>query len=314
MTGDDAAGLRTNLPTANGLPRGTAADDRAGFVGGLRKILRGLIPLPNGSNARHALEELIEDKGPGEVVIDSHERTLIRNILGLRDIDASEVMVPRADIIAVEVTTPIPDLVRQMIEVAHSRIPIYRETLDDVIGMVHIKDVLAEVNKAEPAALSDLLRDVLFVSPTIRALDLLHQMRLARHHLALVVDEFGGTDGLITIEDLVEGIVGEITDEHDIEEQPKIVLEDECTAVANARATVEELEAASNVSLSRQDREEPDTIAGFIFNIAGRIAERGETIRHEESGLEFEIIEADPRRLGSVRVRWPRPSGIDHVR
>ena len=250
------------------------------------------------------LEELIEGDDAHEVEIDAHERTLLRNVLGLRDIAAWDVMVPRVDIAAVDVDTPIPELVTQMVELAHSRLPVYRETLDDAIGMVHIKDVLARLNSSQPGTLSDLVREVLFVSPTIRALDLLQEMRMTHRHLALVVDEFGGIDGLITIEDLVEEVVGEIIDEHDVEEGPKILPQPEGAAIADARATVEELEELFGAVLTDEEREDVDTVAGLIFSVAGRIAKRGEIIRHG-SGLEFEIIEADPRRLKTVRVHRP---------
>jgi magnesium and cobalt transporter len=279
-------------------------DDSGGLLVTIKRALRGMGLLSNGHTMRDTLEELIEDEGDDAVEIDRHERTLIRNVLGLRDISARDVMVPRADIVAVDAETPISDLVSQMVEAAHSRLPVYRETLDDTIGMVHIKDVLARLDSTLPATIPDLVREALFVSPTIRALDLLQEMRLNRRHLALVVDEFGGIDGLITIEDLVEEIVGEIIDEHDVEEGPKIIAENDGAAVADARATVEELEAIFGPLLSDSEREEVDTVAGLIFAVNGRIAKRGEIIRHE-SGLEFEIIDADPRRLKSVRVRRP---------
>ena len=211
---------------------------------------------------------------------------------------------------AVDAETPIQALVSQMVEAAHSRLPVYRETLDDTIGMVHIKDVLARLDSTQPATIPDLVREALFVSPTIRALDLLQEMRLNRRHLALVVDEFGGIDGLITIEDLVEEIVGEIIDEHDVEEGPKIVTASDGTVISDARATVEELEAHFGPLLNNTEREEVDTVAGLIFGVTGRIAKRGEIIRHE-SGLEFEIIDADPRRLKSVRVRRPNEPAED---
>tara|TARA_B100001123_G_scaffold445960_1_gene598941 strand:- start:563 stop:1336 length:774 start_codon:yes stop_codon:yes gene_type:complete len=257
------------------------------------------------------LEELIEDK---TTILDedNHEQTLLRNVLGLRDITAWDVMVPRADIAAVEVKTSLPELVSEMVKLAHSRLPVYRNTLDETLGMVHIKDVLAHINSAEKTNLADLLREVLFVSPTIRALDLLQEMRMTRRHLALVVDEFGGIDGLITIEDLVEEIVGEIIDEHDAEETTKILPQADGSAIANARATVEDLEELFGPVLTIDERDEADTLAGFIYNLTGRIAKRGEVIRHG-SGLEFEILEADPRRLKTVRILRPRVSDSDEL-
>ncbi|MDA9975466.1 hemolysin family protein [Alphaproteobacteria bacterium] len=285
-------------------------DDAGGLVAAFRRAMRAIGLLPNGHTMRNTLEELIEEEEVDAVEIDSHERTLIRNVLGLRDISARDVMVPRADIVAVDAETTIQDLVSQMIEAAHSRLPVYRETLDDTIGLVHIKDVLGRLASAQPTTVPDLVREALFVSPTIRALDLLQEMRLNRRHLALVVDEFGGIDGLITIEDLVEEIVGEIIDEHDVEEGPKIVAESDGTAVADARATVKEVESLFGLLLSDTEREEVDTVAGLIFAVTGRIAKRGEIIRHE-SGLEFEIIDADPRRLKTVRVRRPTDPSDD---
>ena len=257
----------------------------------------------NADIVRGTLEELIDDDEI-HVDSDSHERTLLKNVLDLRDITAWDVMVPRADITAIDVKTPIPELVSEMVKMAHSRLPVYRNTLDEVIGMVHIKDVLAQLNSTKKMSLSDLIRKVLFVAPSIRALDLLQEMRMTRLHLALVVDEFGGIDGLITIEDLVEEIVGEIIDEHDVEEGPKIINQSDGTAIANARATVEELEELFGPVLNAEEKEEAETLAGLIFSITGRIAKRGEIIRHR-TGLEFDIIEADPRRLKTVRVRRP---------
>jgi magnesium and cobalt transporter len=308
--------LSRSDPSASGAqrksiePHKLGSDESGGLFASSKRLLRSIGLLPNGLTMRDTLEEMIEDEGADAVEIDSHERTLIRNVLGLRDISARDAMVPRADIVAVDVETPIQELVSQMVEAAHSRLPVYRETLDDTIGMVHIKDVLARLDSTQPATVLDLVREVLFVSPTIHALDLLQEMRLNRRHLALVVDEFGGIDGLITIEDLVEEIVGEIIDEHDIEEGPKIIAENDVTAVADARATVEELESLFGPLLSDSEREEVDTVAGLIFAVTGRIAKRGEIVRHE-SGLEFEVIDADPRRLKSVRVRRSMDSAED---
>ena len=269
-----------------------------------KKFLQFFKLLPTTSNVRDTLEELIEEES-SSLDEDNHERTLLRNVLGLRDITAWDVMVPRADIAAIDVKTPIPELVSEMVKLAHSRLPVYRNNLDEALGMVHIKDVLAHSNSSMKTALSDLIREVLFVSPTIRALDLLQEMRMTRRHLALVVDEFGGIDGLITIEDLVEEIVGEIIDEHDVEETTKILNQPDGSAIANARATIENLEDIFGPILSVEEKDEVDTIAGLIFFLTGRIAKRGEVIGHN-SGLEFEILEADPRRLKTVRILRPR--------
>ena len=288
-------------------------ENERGILDYLKHIFRGPWARSKIGKTRDTLEELIEEEVAHVVENDSHELTLLRNVLGLRDIKAWDVMVPRADIAALDVNTPIPELVTQMVEMAHSRIPVYRATLDDVIGMVHIKDVLARVNSSQSTMLADLVRDVLFISPTIRALDLLQEMRMTRRHLALVVDEFGGIDGLITIEDLVEEIVGEIIDEHDVEEGPRILMMPEGTAAADARATVEELEDLFGPVLRNDEREEVDTLAGLIFSITGRIAKRGEIIRHE-SGLAFEIVEADPRRLKSVRIHKPTDAEDDLIK
>lgn len=276
-----------------------------------KRVFKQLNLTPTDNAVRETLEELMEE-GEHQVDSDSHERTLLRNVLDLRDITAWDVMVPRADITAIDIKTPIPELVSEMVKMAHSRLPVYRNTLDDVVGMVHIKDVLAQLNSVKKMVLSDLVRKVLFVSPSIRALDLLQEMRMTRLHLALVVDEFGGIDGLITIEDLVEEIVGEIIDEHDVEEGPKIINQSDGTAVANARATVEELEELFGPVLNAEEKEEAETLAGLIYNITGRIAKRGEIIRHG-TGLEFEILEADPRRLKTVRIRLPAKTSIPKI-
>ncbi|MEP6149940.1 MAG: transporter associated domain-containing protein, partial [Nisaea sp.] len=184
----------------------------------------------------------------------------------------------------------------------HSRVPVYRETLDDVVGMIHMKDVLAHVHAGKDVPLSSLLREVLFVSPSIRAMDLLQEMRLTRRHLALVVDEFGGVDGLITIEDLVEEIVGDIVDEHDVEEGPKIAMVGPDMGIADARAEIEEFETLFGTVLNDEEREEIDTLGGLVFSLAGRVAARGELLTHP-AGVEFEVLESDSRRIKRIRIR-----------
>jgi CBS domain containing-hemolysin-like protein len=261
------------------------------------------------SSIREALEELIEEhdhtERPG--VMDADERLLIGNVLKLRDIEAEDVMVPRAEIVAIEASASRDEIVQLMAREAHSRVPVYRETLDNVIGMVHIKDVLARYAAEEPFDLLAITRKVLFVSPTMRVLDLLLQMRLARVHMALVVDEFGGIDGLVTIEDVVEEIVGDIQDEHDVDEIDMIERPDG-SILADARTELEDFEARVGRVLTDEEREDIETLGGLVFDLAGRVPSRGEVVRHP-SGIEFEVIDADPRRIKRLRLRKlpPRP-------
>src|SRR5688572_2298962 len=211
----------------------------------LKNLIARLLRRRGDASLADAIEELIEE---GEVEepeepISAEERILLLNILKLRGRTADDVMVPRADIVAAPADITLDGLVKLLVEEGHSRLPVYRETLDDVIGMVHMKDVLVDLARREqPFDLSRMLREVLFVAPSARLLDLLLEMRLKRVHMALVVDEFGGIDGLLTIEDVVEEIVGEIEDEHDVVEQPKVVQRPDGTVLADARATIEEFE------------------------------------------------------------------------
>jgi CBS domain containing-hemolysin-like protein len=239
-----------------------------------------------------------EVAAPGE----THERTLIRNVLRLRDLSAADVMVPRVDIVAVDVEIPFADLVRLLVEEGHSRLPVYRNGLDEIIGMVHVKDVLGFVASGRVAALPKLLRNVLYVAPSTRALDLLSQMRLQRVHMALVVDEFGGIDGLITIEDLVEEIVGEIEDEHDEAAPGHLIERSDGSLLADARTPIGELEAMLDLKLLAAAEEEVDTVGGLIFMLAGRVPRQGEIIPHP-AGLQFEVVDADERRVRQLRIR-----------
>ena len=258
---------------------------------------------------RDALEEIIEEaEAEGETPaneepITAGERGLLRNILRLRDLSARDVMVPRADIVAVAEDTDADALIAQLGSHGHSRLPVYRETLDDIVGFIHIKDLLNARAGGRPFELKKLLRQVLFVAPSMRVLDLLLQMRLSRQHLALVVDEFGGIDGLITIEDLVEQIVGEIEDEHDIAEGPKLIPRPDGTLMADARATIREFEERVGPVLTEQERAAYiDTLGGLVVSLAGRVPSRGELVTHP-SGIAFEVIDADPRRIRRLRLR-----------
>lgn len=252
---------------------------------------------------REAIEDLIEEKNHGGMTsIAVHERALISNILRLRDLSVVDIMVPRADILAVELNTPKNELLDIMATHPHSRLPVYRETLDDVVGTIHIKDVLAHLAKERSFEIKDLVRDAEIVAPSMPVLDLLLQMRHTRVHMALVVDEFGGIDGLITIADIIEAIVGEIDDEHDIDLQPKMVDRPDGSMLADGRVPIEDFEERFGAILEDDDREDIDTLAGLVFSVAGRVPARGEIIVHP-SGIEFEVTEADPRRITRMIIR-----------
>ena len=273
------------------------------FMSALKKI-----PIfSKSSTMRDELTDLIETSiSEMESGFDINEGLLLRNMLGLRDITAEDVMVPRADIVSVDIADGFDSVMRQISEASHSRVPAYEGGVDSIVGMLHIKDLLLHLLQEKQPALSGLLRPVLFVSPSIRLLELLQEMRLKRQHLALVVDEYGGIDGLITIEDLVEEIVGEIQDEHDDDEAPHVEIAHDGSATANARLEISVLEDMFGDLLDESEREEVDTIGGLVFSLAGRVPVRGEVIRHP-SGLEFEILDSDPRRISLIRISGIAP-------
>jgi magnesium and cobalt transporter len=285
--------------------------------GRLRKALgalrQRLTRRPIDTTLRETLSEAIEEhdpNGPATDDLGDTERTMLRNVLAFADLRVDDIAVPRADIIAFDASETFDDLVKLTAEAAHSRMPVYRETMDGIIGMVHVKDVfayLADLSKARPR-IEQLLRSVLFVPPSMRVMDLLARMRASRVHMAIIVDEYGGTDGLVTIEDLVEQIVGQIEDEHD-DAQAKLLhklsggLYD-----ADARLRLEDLQDTLKVEFVSdvEDAEDIETVGGLIFYLAGRVPMIGETILHE-SGYRFEILDGDPRRVTRVRVLPPEP-------
>lgn len=234
---------------------------------------------------------------------------MLTNLLSFGELKVSDVMVPRADIIAVEEQTSLAELIAVFRDAQHSRLPVYRETLDDPLGMIHIKDVLALVETGADGRLSwpqtqitKVKRELLFVPAAMPALDLLLRMQASRIHLALVVDEYGGTDGLVSIEDLVEQIVGEIGDEHDIEEAPDIVMRPDGKYEADARVTLEDFRERTGIDVTKVEQEEEvDTLGGLVAAGLGRVPVRGEIVSH--AGLEFEILEADPRHAKRLRIR-----------
>ena len=270
----------------------------------LRSLLR-LIRRPrNGESLRETIDEMIEElPADGPHPLSAQERVLIGNILKVHDRTAADVMVPRVDIVALDVETSFHEVVKLMVEQGHSRVPVYRETLDNVIGFVHAKDLLGPAAERREIKLPLILRKVLFVAPSVPILDLLVQMRQARTHIAMVADEFGGIDGLVTIEDLIEEIVGEIEDEHDVADEPRLAERGDGTLIADARTPIEALEEHQGVRLRPSGgQEEVDTLGGLVSSLAGRVPKRGEVIAHP-SGIEFEVLDADPRKIKRLRVR-----------
>jgi CBS domain containing-hemolysin-like protein len=291
-------------------PSTDGQSEHHGSIGRLRHLLR---QIWRTRETREAIDAMItapsaEDE---ESPITPQERVLIGNVLKVHDRTAADIMVPRVDIVAFDIERPFGELVKFLIEQGHSRVPVYRETLDDVVGFVHVKDVLAPVADRRPAKLASMLRKVLVVAPSLPVFDLLVQMRQSRTHLAMVVDEFGGIDGLVTIEDVIEEIVGDIEDEHDVDEAPVLIERPDGSVIADARLPIDTFEEQHGTRLRHNgDDEEVDTLGGLVFTLAGRVPRRGEVIAHP-GGLEFEVLDADPRRVKRLRVRGLRLAGSE---
>src|SRR5262249_48455287 len=299
------------------------------------------------NTARADLKNILDAMGPGESGFSPEESRMLRNILGLRERRVGDVMIPRADIIAVQQDIKLGELVRVFEGAGHSRLVVYNDTLDDPVGMVHIRDLIAfmtaraavdpeknakrkkplpagldlkAVNLGVPLSATKIVREILFVPPSMRVIDLLARMQATRIHLSLVVDEYGGTDGLPSISDIVEQIVGEIADEHDEDETPAVTQQPDGSFIADARANIEDVVGTVGNDFDVGDAaEEVDTIGGYLVTRAGRLPIRGEIV--PGPGLfEFEVLDADPRRVKRIRItrlkerrdrqREPRRPGV----
>lgn len=278
---------------------------QGGFFGALRRVFAPIpVAEPGGETdeADPATAAKIDQRRDAR-------RSMIERVIAFDQKRVSDVMAPRADIYAVDVDTPFDDLVEKFTEAGHSRMPVYRDDLDDPLGMIHIKDVIARIaEKSDVGAalvLNDLRREILYAPPSMLVTDLLLRMQASRIHMALVIDEFGGTDGLVTIEDLIEEIVGEINDEHDEEDdEPAIVPYPGGGWNIDARVAIEELTDAIGAAFEIGDDEEIDTVGGYVVSLAGRVPQRGEVIS-ANNGIDIEVIEADARRLRKLRIRPP---------
>ncbi len=284
---------------------------------------------------RADLKEVLEEGGPAETGFSPEESAMLRNILGLRERRIADVMVPRADIIAVQKDIALGDLVKVFEKAEHSRLVVYDDTLDDPVGMVHIRDLIAymtaraaskaktrrkkplvagldlgAIDLATTLSAAKLLRTILFVPPSMPAIDLLAKMQTTRVHLALVVDEYGGTDGIVSIEDIVEEIVGDIEDEHDEDTAPSVVRQADGSFIADARAKLEEVVAVVGSGFDIGEAlKDVDTLGGYLVTQAGRVPVRGELVPGPNS-FEIEVLDADPRRVKRVKIHRSRPRRI----
>jgi len=277
------------------------------------RLWRGMRALLFGEGAettlRDEIEEAIDEAEDSPQLagdLSPHEREMLRNLLHFGDETAGDIAVTRGDIVAVPSTIAFDDLVRAFAEAEHSRLPVFGESLDEIVGMVHIKDVFAAtVDQSRERSLEALMRTPLFVPESMGVIDLLARMRAERIHLAIVVDEFGGTEGLVTIEDVVEEIVGEIEDEHDVESAGLLTRLDEGVWEADARIELEELAEAVDARLTWEE-DDVDTLGGLVFLLAGHIPACGESVTHP-SGWRLEAVDSDPRRILKVRLHAPAP-------
>jgi CBS domain containing-hemolysin-like protein len=276
------------------------------------RLWRGIQHLIFGEDAEPTLREEIEDaideaeeSRPIAGDLTQSERQMLRNLLHFGEQTAGDICVTRGDIVAVPGDISFDQLVNAFADAGHSRLPVYRESLDEVIGMVHIKDVfVAKVDETRDRSLSALMREPLFVPESMGVIELLARMRAERVHLAIVVDEFGGTEGLVTIEDVVEEIVGDIEDEHDDAETARLTLLEDGVWEADARVELDELAQTVDRRFS-SDEDEVDTLGGLIFLLAGHIPARGECVTHS-SGWKLEAVDSDPRRIIRVRLHAPQ--------
>ena len=238
------------------------------------------------------------------------ERVMLNNVLGFSSTEVSEAMVPRANIVAVSQNSDFKDCLSSFSKAAHSRLPVYNGNLDNIVGMVHVKDILSFWFDVDKFSLDKIIRKVIISAPSTPISELFQEMRRTKVHLSIVVDEHGGTDGLITIEDMVEEITGEIEDEHDVESDPLKDKYEDGSLIVDARVLIEELEKYYNCKLLDKSLDiEIDTLGGLIFHEIGRVPREGELIKHF-SGLMFNIVEADMRRIKKVNIIGsPRPYG-----
>ena len=271
----------------------------------IKKILK-FFSTEDKNNLRESIQGAIEESsknGHDNSNLTNKEKTILENILTINKLKASDIMVPRAEIISTSYQSNYDDLILIINKQSHSRIPIYRKDLDDVIGMVHIKDLIKFISSSskQEFQIKNIMKDILFVPPSMPVLNILLKMQSTKLHMALVIDEHGGTDGLVTIEDLVEEIVGEIQDEHDNDEIIDFKKIDDKTFVADAKMEVNDFIQRTKMDFNS---EKVDTLGGYVFSLINRVPHKGEIIKTEDKKYAFEIIDADPRKIKVLKIYY----------
>jgi CBS domain containing-hemolysin-like protein len=263
----------------------------------------------SGSFKESVVEIIEEHNATDDTKISIEEKNMLKNILNFRDTKVSDIMIPRTDIVAVDISITLNELKKILINEEHTRMPVYRESLDNVIGFIHIKDLIPILASEKPYEMDKIIRELLVISPTMKNIDLLAKMRHSRVHMALVLDEYGGTDGIVTFEDLAEEIVGDIQDEHDDNLEPEYIRLDNHTIEASARLPIEKLEKLTELTIADKDNEDFDTLGGLLLSLVGYVPAKGERINHPV-GLEFEILDSDPRRVKRLMIRKKLPENF----
>ncbi|MGV3278884.1 hemolysin family protein [Rickettsiales bacterium LUAb2] len=274
--------------------------------GKIKKVIKNIIPV-NTKNINQDLDNklkaIIQAKKNHNKGNSNPELYILNNIVNIKDEKVIDIITPRVDIVAVDKDVELDELIKIFNKSGFSRLPVYNETVDDIIGFIHVKDVINILRKGNSLVIESILRPVLFVSPYIKVLDLLFEMIAKRNYVAMVVDEFGGIDGLVTLEDIIEEIVGDINDEHDKLLKKLITVAKPGYLEADARLSLKELEEKIGNFLEEEEKEEVDTLGGLISYIAGRVPAKNEIIIHS-SGVEFEILAGDPLKVSKIGVRY----------
>jgi CBS domain containing-hemolysin-like protein len=356
FTSSSSNGTRSDAGSSAQAPstteQGTAGGEegRSSNAGRWLAALRTIVGLES-PTLRDTIEDALKAEGGDDEAFTRQEREMLLRLLHYKSLRVEDVMVPRADIIAVDENESIDTVLQTFVEAGVSRMPLFHDSLDDPRGMIHVKDVVlwltqtasveansgskdqsvdapdvssgrdeqedirktfpeldfSRVALGQPVSTAKVSRKVIFVPPSMPAMNLLLRMQSTRMHMALVVDEYGGTDGLVTIEDLIEQIVGQIEDEHDEDEASNIIIDPRLGMVAAARTPIEELEKLLETELALDDDDDVDTLGGLVFALAGSVPVRGEIVRHP-AGVEFEVLDADPRRIKRLRISRPDSS------